>query len=222
MFATISWWNKVLILGSETPDFIPPALWPPNSPDLNPVDYTVWSVRACIFSETRCRMPSYVIIKELCTSKHGPVFLAHPVYLSYAKCYSYMRQIKRVNFLEFDNAIDSVLCLVLLRCRWLRWLSRRMLSCVWSKGHKRRRSSCLTGRRPVCQHYMSVVVLFALHPCPASLDRLSLDRGPPRADTRRSSSNLKYETVVTTYTIVMLHTRRKRKKRKIWVRPWIM
>jgi len=25
-------------------DFIPPALWPPNSPDLNPVDYTVWSV----------------------------------------------------------------------------------------------------------------------------------------------------------------------------------
>jgi len=26
------------------PDFIPPALWPPNSPDLNPVDYTVWSL----------------------------------------------------------------------------------------------------------------------------------------------------------------------------------
>ena len=25
-------------------DFIPPALWPPNSQDLNPVDYTVWSV----------------------------------------------------------------------------------------------------------------------------------------------------------------------------------
>ena len=32
------------MLGCETPDFIPPALWPPNSPDLNPVDYTVWSV----------------------------------------------------------------------------------------------------------------------------------------------------------------------------------
>ena len=28
----------------ETPDFIPPMLWPPNSPDLNPVDYKVWSV----------------------------------------------------------------------------------------------------------------------------------------------------------------------------------
>ena len=28
----------------ETPEFIPPTLWPPNSPDLNPVDYKVWSV----------------------------------------------------------------------------------------------------------------------------------------------------------------------------------
>jgi len=24
-----------------TPDFIPPSLWPPNSPDLNPVDYAI-------------------------------------------------------------------------------------------------------------------------------------------------------------------------------------
>ena len=28
----------------ETPEFIPPILWPPNSPDLNPVDYKVWSL----------------------------------------------------------------------------------------------------------------------------------------------------------------------------------
>ena len=28
----------------ETPEIIPPTLWPPNSPDLNPVDYKVWSV----------------------------------------------------------------------------------------------------------------------------------------------------------------------------------
>ena len=27
----------------ETPDFIAPTLWPPNSPDLNPVDYKIWS-----------------------------------------------------------------------------------------------------------------------------------------------------------------------------------
>jgi len=26
----------------QTPDFIPPTLWPPNRPDLNSVDYAVW------------------------------------------------------------------------------------------------------------------------------------------------------------------------------------
>ena len=25
-----------------TPEFISPDLWPPNSPDLNPVDYKIW------------------------------------------------------------------------------------------------------------------------------------------------------------------------------------
>ena len=28
----------------ETPEFISPLLWPPNSPDLNPMDYSVWSI----------------------------------------------------------------------------------------------------------------------------------------------------------------------------------
>jgi len=27
-----------------TPAFIPPDLWPANSPDLNPVDYRIWSI----------------------------------------------------------------------------------------------------------------------------------------------------------------------------------
>jgi len=36
--------DTVALLDQETPAFIPPALWPPNSPDLNPVDYAVWSV----------------------------------------------------------------------------------------------------------------------------------------------------------------------------------
>lgn len=36
--------ETVNLLGNETPDFIPPTLWPPNSPDLNPVDYKIWSV----------------------------------------------------------------------------------------------------------------------------------------------------------------------------------
>ena len=36
--------ETVGLLKADTPEFIPPALWPPNSPDLSPVDYTVWSV----------------------------------------------------------------------------------------------------------------------------------------------------------------------------------
>ena len=32
------------LLRRETPDLISPDLWPPNSPDLNPVDYEIWAV----------------------------------------------------------------------------------------------------------------------------------------------------------------------------------
>ena len=32
------------VLCRETPDFISPDLWPPNSPDLNPVDYEICAV----------------------------------------------------------------------------------------------------------------------------------------------------------------------------------
>jgi len=36
--------DTVAFLERETPHFIPPTLWPPNSQDLNPVDYSIWSV----------------------------------------------------------------------------------------------------------------------------------------------------------------------------------
>jgi len=32
------------LIQKGTPEFIPPQLWPPNSPDLNPVDYRVWEI----------------------------------------------------------------------------------------------------------------------------------------------------------------------------------
>jgi len=32
------------LLKEVTPDFIPPSLWPPNSPDLNLVDYAIWGI----------------------------------------------------------------------------------------------------------------------------------------------------------------------------------
>ena len=34
--------ETVHLLTHETPDFITPALWPANSPDLNPVNYQIW------------------------------------------------------------------------------------------------------------------------------------------------------------------------------------
>jgi len=33
--------DTVRLLEQSTPAFIPPDLWPPNSPDLNPVDYNI-------------------------------------------------------------------------------------------------------------------------------------------------------------------------------------
>ena len=36
--------ERVDLLAKETPDFISPTLWPPNSPELIPVDYKIWSV----------------------------------------------------------------------------------------------------------------------------------------------------------------------------------
>jgi len=36
--------ETIMLLQRETFAFISPDLWPPNSPDLNPVDYKIWGV----------------------------------------------------------------------------------------------------------------------------------------------------------------------------------
>jgi len=36
--------ETVELLKEVTPDFIQPSLWPPNSPDLNLVDYAIWGI----------------------------------------------------------------------------------------------------------------------------------------------------------------------------------
>jgi len=42
--------ETITLLSSATPDFIGPEMWPPNSPDLNPVDYSIWSVvEQCVY-----------------------------------------------------------------------------------------------------------------------------------------------------------------------------
>ena len=35
--------QTIELIHRETPDFISPEQWPPNSPDLNPVDYKIWA-----------------------------------------------------------------------------------------------------------------------------------------------------------------------------------
>jgi len=37
-------WDTIELLHRSTPDFIAPDMWPPNSPDLSPVDYAIWSI----------------------------------------------------------------------------------------------------------------------------------------------------------------------------------
>jgi len=36
--------ETVELLKKVTPDFIAPSSWPPNRPDLNPVDYVIWGI----------------------------------------------------------------------------------------------------------------------------------------------------------------------------------
>jgi len=36
--------ETIELLSRMTPTFIEPEMWPPNSPDLNPVHYSIWSV----------------------------------------------------------------------------------------------------------------------------------------------------------------------------------
>jgi len=35
-----------------TPDFITPDLWPPNSPDLNPMDYKICGVQERVYRKS--------------------------------------------------------------------------------------------------------------------------------------------------------------------------
>jgi inhibitor of nuclear factor kappa-B kinase subunit alpha len=47
--------DTIDLLRRETPAFISPLQWPPNSPDLNPVDYKIWSILQQRVYRTRIR-----------------------------------------------------------------------------------------------------------------------------------------------------------------------
>jgi len=36
--------DTIALLRRETPDFISPDQWPPNSPDMYPFDYEIWAI----------------------------------------------------------------------------------------------------------------------------------------------------------------------------------
>ena len=36
--------DTVTMLQRVTPEFIPPEMWPSNSPDMNMVDYSIWGI----------------------------------------------------------------------------------------------------------------------------------------------------------------------------------
>jgi len=59
--------ETIEMLKRDTPYFISPTLWPPNCPDLNPVDYKVWSVmqkQVFQISSNACCRP---MCRRLCT-----------------------------------------------------------------------------------------------------------------------------------------------------------
>jgi len=43
--------ETIELLTMETPEFIPPTFWPPDSPDLNPVDYKVSPVMQQVYEK---------------------------------------------------------------------------------------------------------------------------------------------------------------------------
>jgi len=42
-------------MSSDAPDFISPEQWPPNSPDLNPVNYKMWATMQQRVYQTKIR-----------------------------------------------------------------------------------------------------------------------------------------------------------------------
>ena len=119
--------------------FIPPEMWPPSSPDLNPVDYSIWSILQERFCHSRIHdvkelkerlliewmLLDHTIITRLC---NGIVVWLHVL--------AWMVDILNINFeppccvlfvssiLISVNVIDINMCKVLILCEMCYF-------CVW-------------------------------------------------------------------------------------------
>src|SRR5688572_73604 len=58
--------ETVALLTNETPDFILPTLWPPNSRDLNPVNYQIWGCKQEMVYKAKVRDVEDLRIREPC------------------------------------------------------------------------------------------------------------------------------------------------------------
>jgi len=65
--------ETIELLRRETTDFISPEQWPPNSPDLNPVDYKLWAIMQQRVYQTKIRKIRRFHISDLTflRNKHG-------------------------------------------------------------------------------------------------------------------------------------------------------
>ena len=61
--------ETVTLLQRETSEFILPQVWSPNSSDVNPVDYSVWSILQERVYNSRIHIPQYEGVER--TSAEG-------------------------------------------------------------------------------------------------------------------------------------------------------
>jgi len=65
------------LLNQETPDFIPPNLWHPNIPDLNPVGYKIWVIMQSRVYQTKiCSMEERRVIDVWCGLEQSTINMA--------------------------------------------------------------------------------------------------------------------------------------------------
>jgi len=95
------------MLQRQTPDFIPPEMWPSNSPDLNPVDYSIWGIlQERVY---RLRIHDVKELKERQLLDHNIIMAA------IAQWRSRLNACVRVNDGHFEDkfwASDFLLCFV--------------------------------------------------------------------------------------------------------------
>ena len=115
----------VTMLQRETPEFISPEMWPPNSPDLNPVDYSIcrpmgYASREGLplvdpWCELKERWKNVESWKNVCWGSGGCWTMHTVIAAAIAQWHSHLNACVCVNGGHFENkfwASDFLLCFV--------------------------------------------------------------------------------------------------------------